>query len=56
MKKSTHSIAVIGIFKESFSNFPLNKLRRLSKESHLIYEARIAVKELIEEKESGYQA
>jgi hypothetical protein len=56
MKKSTHYMAVIGIFKESFSNFPLDKLRRLSKESHLIYEARIAVKELIEEKEGGYQA
>jgi hypothetical protein len=56
MKKSTHYTAVIGIFKESFSNFPLNKLRRLSKDDHLIYEARVAVKELIEEKENNYSA
>ncbi len=56
MKKSTHYMAVIGIFKESFSNFPLDKLRRLSKESQLIYEARVALKELIEEREGNYQA
>jgi hypothetical protein len=56
MRKSTHYMAVVGIFKESFSNFPLNKLRRLSKDSHLIYEARIAVRELIEEKENSYFA
>ena len=49
-------MAVIGIFKESFSNFPLDKLRKLSKESTLMYEARMAVKELIEEKEGSYYA
>ncbi len=56
MKKSAHCMAVIGIFKESFSNFPLDKLRRISRDSCLLYEARIAVRELIEEKESSYFA
>jgi hypothetical protein len=54
MKKSTHYMAVIGIFKESFGNFPLDRLRRIAKDSSLLYEARIAVRELIEEKESSY--
>lgn len=56
MKKSVHYMAVIGIFKESFSNFPLDKLRRLSTDATLLQEARIAVRELIEEKENSYFA
>ena len=47
---------VVSIFKESFSNFPLERLRRLYNESTLMREARIAVKELIEEKEGSYFA
>jgi len=47
-------MTVIGIFKESFGNFPLDKLKKLYNESQLIYEARVAVRELIEEKESNY--
>jgi hypothetical protein len=54
MRKSTHYMAVIGIFKESFCNFPLDKLRRLYRDSSLMAEARVAVRELIEEKESLY--
>jgi len=56
MRRSTHSMAVVGIFKESFGNFPLYKLRQLSKDGKLIYEARIAVRELIEEKENNFLA
>jgi len=46
-------MAVIGIFKESFSNFPLDKLRRLSNDNMLLQEARVAVRELIDEKEGN---
>ena len=51
MKKSTHYLKVIEIFKERFDNFPIEKLRRLAKDAYLMNEARIAVRELIEEKE-----
>jgi hypothetical protein len=56
MKKSSHYMEVVSIFKESFSNFPLNRLRKLYQDSTLMYEARIAVRELIEEKEENYFA
>ncbi|MCS6823016.1 MAG: hypothetical protein NZ529_01880 [Cytophagaceae bacterium] len=53
MKNSRNYLKVVQIFKQSFGNLPIEKLKRLAKENYLMYEARIAVRELIEEKEKS---
>lgn len=51
MRKSTNYNTVVSIFKDSFASFPIPKLRAMQQDNTLKYEARIAVRELLREKE-----